>query len=139
VSKAALAADHDPQAFDFVSEIAGHVVGGLISQSMEGADTGSLRVGDPVAALNVARIAMSHTPHLKSELEIKRDLGPASAKLSVREAAAHLNVSKSWLDKRRLDGNGPPYLKMGRRVAYDIADLELFAASMKRRHTSETF
>jgi predicted DNA-binding transcriptional regulator AlpA len=58
-------------------------------------------------------------------------------KLSVREAAAHLNVSKSWLDKRRLDGNGPRYLKMSRRVAYDLADLEAFAAKMKRQHTSE--
>lgn len=75
-------------------------------------------------------------PHLKSEPVIKHDLGPAKAKLSVREAAAHLNVSKSWLDKRKLDGNGPRYLKMGRRVAYDLADLELFAASMKRNHTS---
>jgi predicted DNA-binding transcriptional regulator AlpA len=80
---------------------------------------------------------MANPPHLKSESERKRDLGPVQAKLSVREAATHLNVSKSWLDKRRLDGNGPRYLKMGRRVAYDVADLELFAASMKRNHTSE--
>jgi predicted DNA-binding transcriptional regulator AlpA len=80
---------------------------------------------------------MTSNPHLKYQSVIKHDLAPAKAKLSVREAAAHLNVSKSWLDKRRLDGNGPPYLKMGRRVAYDLADLELFAASMKRQHTSE--
>jgi hypothetical protein len=79
---------------------------------------------------------MTNIPHLKFLSETNRDLGPVRAKLSVRDAAAHLNVSKSWLDKRRLDGNGPRYLKMGRRVAYDVADLELFAASMKRQHTS---
>jgi hypothetical protein len=61
-----------------------------------------------------------------------------TAKLSVRQAAAHLGVSKSWLDKRRLDGMGCPYIKIGRRVCYDLADLELFAASLKRRHTSES-
>jgi predicted DNA-binding transcriptional regulator AlpA len=80
---------------------------------------------------------MSSTPHLKSEPDIKRDFGPAKAKLSVREAAAYLNVSKSWLDKSRLDGTGPRYIKIGRRVCYDLADLELFAVSQKRQHTSE--
>jgi hypothetical protein len=58
-------------------------------------------------------------------------------KLSVREAAAFLNVSTSWLNKRRLDGKGPLYAKMSRRVTYSLDDLELFVASMKRRHTSE--
>jgi predicted DNA-binding transcriptional regulator AlpA len=61
----------------------------------------------------------------------------ATRKLSVKEAAAYLSLSKSWLDKRRLDGNGPAYLKLGRRVAYDVADLENWAASNKRRHTAE--
>jgi predicted DNA-binding transcriptional regulator AlpA len=61
---------------------------------------------------------------------------PANPKLSVREAATFLRVSKSFLDKRRLDGNGPIYMKMGRRVVYDQTDLEVWAASTKRRHTS---
>jgi predicted DNA-binding transcriptional regulator AlpA len=60
-----------------------------------------------------------------------------SRKYSVCETAAYLGVSKSWLDKRRLDGNGPRYIKIGRRVCYDLADLELFVASLKRHHTSE--
>jgi predicted DNA-binding transcriptional regulator AlpA len=84
---------------------------------------------------------MMKTPYLKSELNTVRNLDEdkpfSNRKLSVREAATYLNVSKSWLDKRRLDGNGPRYLKMARRVAYDLSDLELFAASVKRRHTSE--
>lgn len=57
-------------------------------------------------------------------------------KMSVREAANFLRLSKSFLDKRRLDGTGPEYLKLGRRVVYDARDLESWASNTKRRHTS---
>jgi predicted DNA-binding transcriptional regulator AlpA len=59
-------------------------------------------------------------------------------KLPVRDAARFLSVSKSWLDKKRLDGGGPPYLKLGRRVVYDLDDLERWATGNRRHHTSET-
>jgi predicted DNA-binding transcriptional regulator AlpA len=85
---------------------------------------------------------MPNTPHIKSGPNADRNLvGPATAptpKLSVQQAATHLGVSKSWLDKRRLDGNGPRYLKFSRRVCYDLADLEAYAASRRRAHTSES-
>jgi predicted DNA-binding transcriptional regulator AlpA len=58
-------------------------------------------------------------------------------KLSVAEAAAFLGVSKSWLDKKRLEGGGPAYLKLGRRVVYDLNDLEDFAVSKRLRSTSD--
>ena len=61
----------------------------------------------------------------------------ARNRLTVPEAAEWLRVSKSWLDKKRLDGNGPQYHKFGRRVIYDLSDLEAWAAQNKRRHTSE--
>jgi len=64
-------------------------------------------------------------------------VGSVTRKLTVKETAAYLAVSKSWLDKRRLDGNGPAYLKLGRRVVYDIVDLENWATSNKRQNTSE--
>lgn len=57
-------------------------------------------------------------------------------KLCVREAARYLGVSKSLLDKRRLTGSGPEYMKIGRRVTYDLRDLEAYAASAKRKNTS---
>ena len=63
--------------------------------------------------------------------------GSVTRKLTVKETATYLAVSKSWLDKRRLDGNGPAYLKLGRRVVYDVIDLEHWAASNRRRHTSQ--
>jgi predicted DNA-binding transcriptional regulator AlpA len=52
-------------------------------------------------------------------------------KLSVAEAAAFLGVSKSWLDKQRVHGGGPAYLKIGRRVVYDLSDLEEFAVGRR--------
>ena len=58
-------------------------------------------------------------------------------RFNVREAATLLGVSKSWLDKKRLDGRGPAYHKFGRRVLYDVKDLQEWAALNKRRHTSE--
>jgi excisionase family DNA binding protein len=49
-------------------------------------------------------------------------------KLSVLEAAQFLNVSvhtiRAWTRSRRL-----PFLRLGRRVVFDIADLEAFAAA----------
>ncbi|HUN95797.1 MAG TPA: helix-turn-helix domain-containing protein [Bradyrhizobium sp.] len=61
----------------------------------------------------------------------------ATTKLRVCEAASYLRVSKSWLDKRRVTGGGPPYMKFGRRVVYDMADLDGWAANNRRRHTAE--
>ena len=62
---------------------------------------------------------------------------PARRLLSVREAAAYLGVSKSWLDKQRLVGGFVRYVKIGRRVGYDIVDLDAAAQKAKRRSTSE--
>jgi predicted DNA-binding transcriptional regulator AlpA len=66
-----------------------------------------------------------------------RALDVVTPKLNVREAASFLGMSKSWLDKKRLDGRGPTYLKIGSRVLYDLADLQIYAEASKRRHTSE--
>ena len=60
-----------------------------------------------------------------------------SRKLSVKEAAAYLGLSVSTLNKLRLSGKGPRYLKLGRRVLYDIRDLESWVAERTRSHTSE--
>src|SRR5579872_3849606 len=58
-------------------------------------------------------------------------------KLPVEEAAAYLGLSISCLNKWRVEGGGPPYLKLGRRVMYDVNDLEQWATQSRRRHTSE--
>jgi len=48
-------------------------------------------------------------------------------KLDSPEAAEYLGISVSTLSKRRVDGDGPKYLKLGRRVVYDTRDLEWLA------------
>jgi Helix-turn-helix domain len=62
---------------------------------------------------------------------------PSRRLLIESEAAAHLRVSRSFLAKKRCSGGGPRFCKIGRRVLYDIADLEEFAERGKRRSTSE--
>lgn len=54
------------------------------------------------------------------------------------EAAAHLRVSKSYLDKLRCTGGGPAYLRLGvRKILYRKTDLDLWAAERCFRATSE--
>ena len=57
-------------------------------------------------------------------------------KLNVDSAASMLNVSKSWLNKARLEGNGPPFLKIGRRVLYDPQDVIIWLETCKFNSTS---
>jgi excisionase family DNA binding protein len=58
-------------------------------------------------------------------------------KLPVSEAARFLGLSKSTLDKLRISGGGPTYLQLGRRVLYDVADLEAWLMPKRRSSTSD--
>ena len=57
--------------------------------------------------------------------------------LTVPEAANSLSVSASYLNKLRVTGGGPPFVKIGARVAYDPADLADWLSKQKRSSTSE--
>ncbi len=57
--------------------------------------------------------------------------------LTVEEAAAELRVSKSYLDKQRVHGNGPQFMKLGRRVRYRRADLHAWLGQRRFGSTSE--
>ena len=56
---------------------------------------------------------------------------------STAEAARVLGLSESTLAKLRLNGNGPVYCKLGRKVVYRIADLEQWLQSRTARDTSD--
>lgn len=59
-------------------------------------------------------------------------------KLRAPAAAAYLGLSTSTLAKMRLRGDGPLYMKAGRRVVlYDPDDLDAWLETRKRRSTSE--
>jgi predicted DNA-binding transcriptional regulator AlpA len=57
--------------------------------------------------------------------------------LSSKDAATFLGLSPSTLAKMRLNGNGPIYCKLGRRVLYRREDLEAWLASRVARNTSD--
>jgi predicted DNA-binding transcriptional regulator AlpA len=60
-------------------------------------------------------------------------------KLRTPEAAEYLGLSQSTLAKMRLRGDGPAYLKAGRRIVlYDPTDLESWLATRRRFSTSES-
>ena len=61
--------------------------------------------------------------------------------LSVQEAALLCGVSPSFLNKQRLTGGGPIYIKFSPsprgRIGYRLDDLERWVDSKKRQNTSE--
>ena len=58
--------------------------------------------------------------------------------LTPREAAEYLRVSKSYLDKLRVYGGGPKFLRPGKRkILYRKSELDVWAADRTFTSTSE--
>ena len=58
--------------------------------------------------------------------------------LTVKEAAALLRCSKSYLDKLRCVGGGPEFIRLGRRkILYRRPDLLMWAKSRRFDNTSQ--
>lgn len=58
--------------------------------------------------------------------------------LTPKEAAAYLRGSKSYLDKLRVYGGGPKFLRFGKRkILYRKSDLDFWAAQHRFGSTSE--
>lgn len=57
-------------------------------------------------------------------------------KLRTAEAAEYTTVSESTLTKLRLTGGGPVFIKVGKSVLYDLADLDAWLNAHRRRSTS---
>jgi predicted DNA-binding transcriptional regulator AlpA len=58
--------------------------------------------------------------------------------LNQREAAVVLRLSERTLERFRLTGGGPVFVKAGRRVLYREPDIEEWIASRTRASTSAT-
>lgn len=56
---------------------------------------------------------------------------------NAHEAAGYLGLSVSTLAKLRLTGEGPRYVRLGRRVLYDPSDLDAWISARKRTSTSD--
>ena len=66
-----------------------------------------------------------------------RDENPSELLLT-DEAAQVLRVTPATLKLWRLRGAGPRFIKMGRRVAYRLTDLERYMTTCERSSTSDT-
>ena len=60
----------------------------------------------------------------------------AHAYLTTHETARRTRLGKSTLDKWRVKGDGPPFIKVGKKVLYRVGDLDTWLAG--RRVTSTT-
>ena len=59
-------------------------------------------------------------------------------RMRTQEAAQYVGLAKSTLDKLRLEGGGPVYLKLGKAVVYEVADLDAWCNASRRSHTAES-
>lgn len=57
--------------------------------------------------------------------------------LRTHEAATYTGLAKSTLEKLRVRGGGCPYIRVGRVVIYDPADLDAWLAAHRRTSTSD--
>ena len=52
---------------------------------------------------------------------------------NTEQTAKILGVSKQFLEVARCKGEGPPFLKLGKRVVYRITDVDEWAAAQLRK------
>lgn len=65
-------------------------------------------------------------------------MNTSSKYVGTRDAAAYCGLGKSTFDKLRLTGSGPTFCRpTPRRVVYDVADLDAWLTSRRRRSTSD--
>jgi predicted DNA-binding transcriptional regulator AlpA len=59
--------------------------------------------------------------------------------LRTPDAATYLGVGRSTLERKRVDGSGPKFRRLGTRVViYAVDDLDAWASEQVFRSTSET-
>ena len=57
--------------------------------------------------------------------------------MNTRQAAHSYHLSPSWLNKLRVTGDGPEYIKLGNKVLYRRSDIERWLDENRRRSTSD--
>lgn len=57
--------------------------------------------------------------------------------INTEDAASHIGLAISTLEKARLYGNSPPYSKAGRSVRYRLSDLDKWMAARLVQSTSQ--
>lgn len=57
-------------------------------------------------------------------------------KLETEPAALYCGSKKKTFEKYRVTGGGPAYIKLGRKVVYEVADLDRWLERFRRTSTS---
>ena len=57
--------------------------------------------------------------------------------LTTKEAAARVRLSESALEKKRVDGTGPVFVKLGKSVRYEATALDEWIAAGRHKSTAE--
>lgn len=68
---------------------------------------------------------------------IDKAKGAKPTRLRTPDAATHVGLAASTLEKLRVVGGGPVFMKLGRAVVYDVADLDAWLAAQRRTSTSD--
>lgn len=66
-----------------------------------------------------------------------QEVKDAQTFLNNQAAAEYLNLSPRTLEKQRVNGGGPRFRKLGRRVVYALADLDAWANARICDNTSD--
>ena len=65
------------------------------------------------------------------------DARPLQSLLTTTEVASRLGIARKTLENWRVEGYGPPYLKIRKYVRYRPEDVDAWLASRERQHTSD--
>ena len=58
--------------------------------------------------------------------------------LTAQQAAEYLGLTPRFLEMRRFNGNGPPYIRISSRcVRYQMSDLRIWTEQLRRTSTSD--
>jgi predicted DNA-binding transcriptional regulator AlpA len=61
----------------------------------------------------------------------------AHRRLRTPAAADYLGYAESTLEKKRLTGDGPPFVRLGRTIVYDTRDLDAWLTARRATSTSD--
>jgi len=80
-----------------------------------------------------ASVNAGRTPdHCRCEVKMTNP----DEKLSTDDAARHMGIAKATLAKMRCCGGSPPFLRLGRKILYVRADLDVWLNARRATSTS---
>ena len=82
-------------------------------------------------------MSLEHSPQRETGALARHEKALLDPLLTVAQVSEIIGRSISTLEKDRLEGNGPPYVKMGQLVRYRPADVRAYLAERVRRSTSD--